>query len=106
MDNHLVFVFIFIVIPKSIPHVLEMKDLSYSLKGFLFFPFFPTTNSRKGPNFDNLLRLFFYFFLFLILELIRTFLIPSEGGGTSVHRLKIKISINYSTKCFCFLRHS
>ena len=62
LDNHLVFVFIFIVIPKSIPHVLEMKDLSYSLKGFLFFPFFPTTNSRKGPNFDNLLRLFFLFF--------------------------------------------
>ena len=39
-----------------------MKDLSYSLKGFLFFPFFPTTTSRKGPKFDNLLRFFFYFF--------------------------------------------
>ena len=73
-----------------------MKDLSYSLKGFLFFSFlfFPTTTSKKGPKFDDLLS-FFFFFNF---RTYKDILISFEGGGTSVHRIKIKIAINYSAK--------
>ena len=55
----------------------ERPQLFFEGFSFLSFFFVSTTTSRKGPKFDNLLRFFFFFFLiFLILELIRTFLIP------------------------------